>query len=809
MRKYNSLILRKKILPKAVEILIPAFVATLLCTGFTMMVGNAFGLKFSFALVIICVAIGSIFFTAVHNSNNKYLSGAVIVLTIAALLIMVHFDLLHLEIGWWAFLYYVKRYVYYDLPGDYPVPLLWKESVCTFLIMYDLIAASITTLFITKRKLTLLPGVLYLPLLWCAIANTTVTPTRESTIIATSGVILLLFVFAYRKKKKASAERALLVLSIPVMLYALIVGLIFPTKNYKKDKLANDILFGMRNLISDIDNDSFMLGVIDKAIYGNEDPHPLSEKVEFNPLTSLHHADNDLTKVGPFDPPEGEVMTVYKDYNLNYLAKVLQTDDLQAGSIEAESLRYFAKGLQIGTVEIGDTDLSEYTNLCYCLYLKVESLDTYKDNKLTNAYYTLDPYAEGAEYELQESPYSVRIEPILPSDISISPYYHELYTCTVGSTEIHVDDSSNVQADGYIFFDDNAEQDGTFIYPASAKPVRIEGLYNETYEEAYVYGITLAVPDRTRDALINSGVLPDWYLDIYYGRSEMSDCDKVRAVTEYVRSLHPYDENTDYPPENVADFVSWFVNTSESGICVHYATTTVILLRMIGIPARYVRGYVDPRSYAGTDSIVYASQAHAWFEFYVPGYGWIMGDSTPGMEKYAKYYNIDAVAAAYPEIEDITFSRSRFDTIEDLPTDDKSAEETEDIPEDAVQETEENYSVYILGLLKALLVIVLAIAFLKLLWFIFWRIRFSKKDMSGKILERYHYYSLMSKYLRKGLPKKAMEVVYKIVFSHEEITSDDLKTFIKAGNKGLALVSARLPIHKKLLFRLISFKVRS
>ena len=163
---------------------------------------------------------------------------------------MMHYDFLHLEIGWWEFLYYVKRYVYYDLPGDYPVPILWKESVCTFLIMYDLIAASITTLFITKRKLTILPGVLYLPLLWCAIANTTVTPTRDSTVIAASGVIMLLFVFAYRKKKKATAERALLVLAIPVLLYAFVVGLIFPVKYYKQNELANDILFGIRNFVS-------------------------------------------------------------------------------------------------------------------------------------------------------------------------------------------------------------------------------------------------------------------------------------------------------------------------------------------------------------------------------------------------------------------------------------------------------------------------------------------------------------------------------------------------------------------------------
>ncbi len=784
MRNNKVLKLRTKIIPKLIEILIPAFVATLLCAGFTMMVGNAFSLRFSFVLVLISVSIGSLFFTAVHNVNSKFLSIAVTVLTIAALIIMVNYDFLHLEYGWWAFLYYVKRYVYYDLPGDYPIPVLWKESVCTFLIMYDLIAASITTFFIAKRRFILLPIVLYLPLLWCAIANTTVTPTRDATVIAAAGVIMLLLVFAYRKKKKATSERALLVLGIPVLLYAFVVGLFFPTKYYKQDKLANDILLGMRDFFSDIDSDSFMIDVIDKAIYGNEDPHPLTEKLEFNPFTSLSHTDNDLTKVGPFDPPEGEIMTVYRDYNVGYIDDALDyewTSD--------------------------DTDINFNLSSCYCLYLKVEYLDTYKENKLTNSYYTLDAYS-GAEYELTNSPYYARIKPLLPTNLTISPYYHDLYITSVDADEVRLTEETDPNAVYTIFFDDNAAQDGMFVYPVAGTPVKMDDRYNDTYEEAYVYGITSAVPERTRDALIMSGSLPDWYLDIYFGRSEMSDCDKVRAVTEYVRSLHPYDENTDYPPNGV-DFVPWFVTNGKTGICVHYATTTVILLRMIGIPARYVRGYVDPRSYPRAPSTVYSQQSHGWFEFYVSGYGWIMGDSTPGMEKYAKYYNIDAVAAAYPEIEDVKFSRTRFDVIEDLPADDTSKDAADETSDEIIETEEEDNSGGIKVLLAALVVIVLVTIFSKLVWLIFWKIRFAKKDPGDKILERYHFFNLMSKFLKKGLPTRAMEVVYKVTFSHEEITDDDLKKFIRAGNKGLALVSARLPIHKKLLFKLISFKVRS
>ena len=109
-----------------------------------------------------------------------------------------------------------------------------------------------------------------------------------------------------------------------------------------------------------------------------------------------------------------------------------------------------------------------------------------------------------------------------------------------------------------------------------------------------------------------SGKLPEWYMEVYMGHIEMSDADKVRGVTEFVSNLHPYDQNTELPPDD-ADFVPWFVSDAESGICVHYAVTTVILLRMIGVPARYVRGYVDTRSYDNAESVIFASQAHAWF----------------------------------------------------------------------------------------------------------------------------------------------------------------------------------------------------
>ncbi len=67
------------------------------------------------------------------------------------------------------------------------------------------------------------------------------------------------------------------------------------------------------------------------------------------------------------------------------------------------------------------------------------------------------------------------------------------------------------------------------------------------------------------------------------------------------------------------------------GYCQYYASTMVMLMRMEGIPARYVQGFLpgdrDPAT--GTELIRY-SNSHAWVEVYFPGYGWITFDPTGG-----------------------------------------------------------------------------------------------------------------------------------------------------------------------------------
>jgi len=62
-----------------------------------------------------------------------------------------------------------------------------------------------------------------------------------------------------------------------------------------------------------------------------------------------------------------------------------------------------------------------------------------------------------------------------------------------------------------------------------------------------------------------------------------------------------------------------------------------VMLRSLGIPARYVNGFL-PGEYneLGGDFIVRASDAHSWVEAYFPGFNWISFDPTPPADEKAE-----------------------------------------------------------------------------------------------------------------------------------------------------------------------------
>ncbi|MBW4085025.1 transglutaminase domain-containing protein [Paenibacillus sp. S150] len=107
--------------------------------------------------------------------------------------------------------------------------------------------------------------------------------------------------------------------------------------------------------------------------------------------------------------------------------------------------------------------------------------------------------------------------------------------------------------------------------------------------------------------------------------------DAVYAVQDYLQNGFTYTLKTRVPPSG-ADFADDFLFVTKQGYCVHFATAMTVLLRSIGIPARYVQGY-GPGTLAA-DSVpprydVTQGDAHAWVEVYFPGTGWVPFDPTP------------------------------------------------------------------------------------------------------------------------------------------------------------------------------------
>jgi transglutaminase-like putative cysteine protease len=64
------------------------------------------------------------------------------------------------------------------------------------------------------------------------------------------------------------------------------------------------------------------------------------------------------------------------------------------------------------------------------------------------------------------------------------------------------------------------------------------------------------------------------------------------------------------------------------GVCQDFAHFQIACLRSLGLPARYVSGYLETIPPAGKPRLVGADASHAWVSFFCPSLGWIDLDPT-------------------------------------------------------------------------------------------------------------------------------------------------------------------------------------
>lgn len=130
----------------------------------------------------------------------------------------------------------------------------------------------------------------------------------------------------------------------------------------------------------------------------------------------------------------------------------------------------------------------------------------------------------------------------------------------------------------------------------------------------------VALPERTNAWAvplaeeITAGIGNDYY--------------KALAIRDYVRNSARYTLDPERMDSRNKDFARWFLEESNTGYCVHFATATTVLLKAAGIPSRYVSGYMVVGE-KGVPITVTDNDAHAWVEYWLPGFGWTVLESTP------------------------------------------------------------------------------------------------------------------------------------------------------------------------------------
>ena len=112
----------------------------------------------------------------------------------------------------------------------------------------------------------------------------------------------------------------------------------------------------------------------------------------------------------------------------------------------------------------------------------------------------------------------------------------------------------------------------------------------------------------------------------YACRSFTRGRDLLGAVCDLTHRIHT---EFAYKPgaTSVTTPVDEVLSTRE-GVCQVFAHLAIACLRSIGLPARYVSGYLETDPPAGRPKLRGADASHAWLAVLVPGSGWLEFDPT-------------------------------------------------------------------------------------------------------------------------------------------------------------------------------------
>lgn len=219
------------------------------------------------------------------------------------------------------------------------------------------------------------------------------------------------------------------------------------------------------------------------------------------------------------------------------------------------------------------------------------------------------------------------------SEYSIERYMESgLYTIGNDSDDLFAYSVSYDQSFPTRFDDDLLQaDDGWRDYYNTAYREMMEEA-DDDYDDA-VSGIEIWFEDELQ--LTDS--LPERVSELAHELTEglTSEYEMVRAIEQYLKEDGGYRysllevENT---PDG-GDYVDHFLFESRIGYCNNFSSAMTIMLRAVGIPARWTKGFTPGSQYTDENGETFFevsnANAHSWVEVFFPSYGWVPFEPSP------------------------------------------------------------------------------------------------------------------------------------------------------------------------------------
>lgn len=719
---------------------------------------SSFNLNVNSAVLFICTALFAGVFaiiSALVKSNAKYAGCIGVIFAVFVLVVLFSYNTLASQLNY-VINSMLKEYsIYLVVPQSVSFAAGTNNATALFVVVSALMCGLLTSFLIRLKLIFPAAALSIIVIIPCFILINTLPDIFP--LLGLFAVLFTLFVSSAIHRINTTHTSA--VTPIVAVFMAILVAVVYifnPIEGYKRNPWQDNILEFTQDLFNMESHDSALTSVSARTKH-------IQQKV-------------DLSKSGPLEKTNQKIMTINTEapyLGRIYLRGVAYTnyENNTWSLMTDEQARSYPENYESFTMTITQDVPKTIMNITterdedviftpYFLTDKSPSGTTLLDILINN-----DDKLKS--YDVGFKSYTPHLTPV------INPYL---------VTEEH-DFTPYISPYEDIYSDDNSlsyYSDAYYFYPKSTDALDYKNFVYENY---------LSVPQNVRSEMLQLA-LENGFL--YQGKQYIID-----DVKDFVAGSARYSLQTEKVPQG-EDIALWLLNDSETGYCVHFATAATLMLRSMGIPARYVSGYcVENFDETSTQTIVSSDNAHAWVEYFDDNIGWVPLDATPSSFDVPSY----SAPVEDTQPQPTTVQQSTAPTItSEAPTQVVTRPVGTITAKPHISLTPISVICIIIGVL---LLAVLTVILRRKSIISSRQKNFTTGSTNNRAKHMYKYLLRLTEFSHVSLPEEITDIADKARFSGRKITTDELDIIARFTKSRTKAMTEDSPIIKKIYLKYI------